>query len=652
MSVLIGRLALYLCLFSAIGGAATQLRSLKKETAPATWPWGVAALVGIVLAMATMMVAFVTHNFSLAYVAENNATFTPLLYSITGVWSALEGSLLLWVLLQSLVVIGVLGYYRKKKNEQVVRVASVVLFCVQAFFTFLLVGPADPFIKNSAHVLQGAGPNALLQDNPLVAIHPPLLYLGFVGFSVPFAFAIAVLVSGRVSERWALEQRRWTVLAWGALSVGVVLGSWWSYQVLGWGGFWGWDPVENAALLPWLTATAYIHSVIVQDRRGLFRVWNLALAVATFALTVLGTFFTRSGVLQSVHAFSSSTLGPILMGMFIVVVAIGAGLIIWRGDRLRSSVGVEQPFSREGLFVANNILFVGFAIVVLVGTVFPLLYEAVNGQQVTVGTPYFANVAAPAGVFILALMGVAPIASWRSVDPGVLWNRIRPIAWAAWTAGATAILFGVRKSVVLASLMLGVFAAGAAIRTLYGLWKSASEKGERKHLWRSPSVGGMVVHLGVVILALGIVASTSYAFRSEVVLAKGESTIVNGHRIGFGGFRTIDNALERSTQLKVTVDGAHLWPAITTFKGRSSQSVGTPAIDSNLLRDVYITFDAIGGNGAASGAQVQANLPAGSVVLGVTAEPLLAWLWIGGLIIGLGSALSFVRRPHRSEERA
>ncbi len=652
MSVLVGRLALYLCMAGALGGLTTQFLSWKKNEAARTWPWGLLALAGIVVAMGTMMVAFVTHNFSLAYVAENNATFTPLLYSFTGVWSALEGSLLLWVLLQSLVVIGVLWFYREKKNEPVVRAASMVLFAIQTFFTFLLVGPADPFIKNTAHVLQGAGPNALLQDNPLVAIHPPLLYLGFVGFSVPFAFAIAVLICGRVNENWALEQRRWTVLAWGALSVGIVLGSWWSYQVLGWGGFWGWDPVENAALLPWLTATAYIHSVIVQDRRGLFRVWNLALAVATFALTVLGTFFTRSGVLQSVHAFSSSTLGPILMGMFLVVVATGAGLIIWRGDRLRSSVGVEQPFSREGLFVANNIMFVGFAIVVLLGTVFPLLYEAINGQQVTVATPYFANVAAPAGVFILVLMGLAPIVSWRSVDSKVLWNRLRPIAWLACAALLIAILLGVKNLLVLLSLTLGVFAAGAALRTLIGLWKAAAAKGELRSLWRSPSVGGMVVHIGVVILALGIVASTSYAFRSEVALAKGQTTVVDGHRITFNGLRTINNSLERSTQVLVVVDGAHLYPAITTFHGRSSQVVGTPAIDSNLLRDVYITFDAIGANGPASGAQVQASLPAGSVVLGVTGEPLLAWLWIGGLVIGLGSALSFVRKPHRKEERA
>jgi cytochrome c-type biogenesis protein CcmF len=223
--------------------------------------------------------------------------------------------------------------YRREVTDAVVRWATLTLMAVGLFFTGLMAGPADPFVFNPDFRRSvGAGPNALLQNNPLVAIHPPLLYLGFVGFSIPFAFAIAMLVTGRVNDRWPLEQRRWIVLAWGSLSVAIVMGSWWSYEVLGWGGFWGWDPVENAALLPWLTATAYIHSIIVQDRRGLFRVWNISLAVTTFALTVLGTFFTRSGVLQSVHAFSSSTLGPILISFFLITVGGALVLIIWRGD--------------------------------------------------------------------------------------------------------------------------------------------------------------------------------------------------------------------------------------------------------------------------------------------------------------------------------
>jgi cytochrome c-type biogenesis protein CcmF len=556
---------------------------------------------------------------------------------------------MLWVLLQSAITFGVLLYYRRDRDSPVVGWAAIVLLCVGAFFTLLMMGPADPFIHNAAHVLQGAGPNALLQDNPLVAVHPPLLYLGFVGFSVPFAFAIAMLVTGRVQERWPLEQRRWTVLAWGSLSLGIVLGAWWSYQVLGWGGFWGWDPVENAALLPWLTATAYIHSVIVQDRRGLFRVWNLSLAIATFSLTILGTFFTRSGVLVSVHAFSSSTLGPLLIGFFFFVVVVGASLLAWRGDRLRAPVGVDHPLSREGLFVANNILFVGFAIVVLLGTVFPLLYQAINGTQVTVGTPYFASVAAPLSVLLLVLMAIAPLVSWRSADAKVLWSRTRMSAWTAILAVVVLLVAGVRRPAEVIAVFLAVLAAGAALRTLRGSLVAALRRGSWRSVLRAPSTGGMIVHLGVVVLALGIVTSTTYVTRSEVTLATGQRTVVDGQLVSFDGFHNITDALKTATQLKVSVDGHQLRPAITTFNGRGGTTVGTPAIDSNLARDVYVTFDAVGGNGGTSGAQVQSGLPAGSVVLGVTVEPLLAWLWLGGLVIGLGSALSFFRRRYAED---
>ncbi len=645
----LGRIALYVAFIGAAGGVVDQVLALRAKRRSRSLFFAVLALAGIVGAVAVMQYALITHNFSLAYVAENNATFTPLLYSITGMWSALEGSLLLWALLLAGLTLGVIYFYRRSASDEVVGWASVVLFAIGAFFTFLMMGPADPFLHNPAHVLQGAGPNALLQDNPLVAVHPPLLYAGFVGFSVPFAFAIAMLITGRVQDRWPLEQRRWTVLAWGSLSVGIILGAWWSYQVLGWGGFWGWDPVENAALLPWLTATAYIHSVIVQDRRGLFRVWNLSLAIATFALTVLGTFFTRSGVLQSVHSFSSSTLGPLLIGLFFFTVALGAVLLSWRGDALRSPVGVDHPLSREGLFVVNNIMFVGFAIVVLLGTVFPLLYEAVNGTQVTVGTPYFATIAAPLSIVLLALMAIAPLVSWRTVDRRVLWNRLRVSAWTSLGVVAILIVTNVRHVAVLVAAFLATLAAGAAIRTLRGAVLAAKRRGSWTGALRAPSTGGMVVHLGVVVLAIGIVASTSYTTRSEVTLATGQRTVVSGQLVSFSGFRSVKDALLSATQLVVDVDGHTLLPAVTTYNGRTGQTVGTPAIDSNLLRDVYVTFDAVGGNGATSGAQVQSNLPAGSVVLGVTVEPLLAWLWVGGLIVGAGSFVSFFRRRHHDE---
>jgi cytochrome c-type biogenesis protein CcmF len=648
----LGRAFVYVAVLSFAGGITFQALAIRRNRPAYAMFFALFGLAGVIGAVGVMQYALVTHNFSLAYVAENNATFTPLLYSITGMWSALEGSILLWALLLAALIVGVIHRYRTEDRDSVVAWARLVLFVTVGFFTILMAGPADPFLHNplAAHAT-GAGPNALLQDNPLVSIHPPLLYFGFVGFTVPFAFAVAMLITGRVQERWPMELRRWTVLSWGSLSVGIILGAWWSYQVLGWGGFWGWDPVENAALLPWLTATAYVHSVIVQDRRGLFRIWNLSLAIATFALTILGTFFTRSGVLQSVHSFSSSTLGPLLIGFFFLTVGGAVALLVWRGDRLRSPVGVDRPFSREGLFVANNIIFVGFAIVVLLGTVFPLLFEAVNGQQVTVGTPYFASVAAPAATVLLVLMAIAPLVSWRAGNRTILWNRMRMSAWIALLLVAVLRVNGVAKPIDLAAYFLATLAAGTALRTLRTTIVGARRRSEP--WWsalRGPAAGGMVVHLGIVILAVGIVTSTSYAIKREIALSPGQSTVVGGQIITFEGFRPFSDSLRYGEELVLRVNhSSTLMPAITTFRGRAGQKVSTPAIDSNLQRDVYLTFDAVGGP-AQSGAHSDASLAANAVGIGVTVEPLLSWLWIGGLMVGVGSALSFLRRRHRESE--
>ena len=420
-------------------------------------------LVGAVVAVLAMEHALITHDFTLVFVAQNNSTVTPLLYSVTGLWSALAGSILLWGLVLSVVSTVFVWRYRAQAADPVIRWATFVLFAVSAFFFGLMLDPADPF-RTAAGVTSGLGPNSLLQDNPLVAIHPPLLYAGFVLFTVPFAFAIGMLATGRVGDRWQVECRRWTLLAFTFLSVGIVLGAWWSYQVLGWGGFWGWDPVENAALLPWLCGTAYLHSVLVQERRGLMRVWNLSLSIATFALTILGTFLTRSGVIASVHAFSESSLGPLLIGFFFVVVIVGFGLIAWRGDRLRSPGGIDAPLGREGAFLLNNVLFVGFAFVVLLGTVYPLLYEAMTQQQVTVGAPFFNTVAVPAGLTLLFLMAVAPMLSWRKMSGAVLWQRLAIPVWVGVLTVVVCVAWGLRGTAALVGFGLGAMAAATAAR--------------------------------------------------------------------------------------------------------------------------------------------------------------------------------------------
>ena len=609
---------------------------------------------GGMLATGAMQWALITHDFSIVYVAENNARATPLIYSITGMWSALEGSILLWALLLSLYVVVVVWHYRSRAADEVVGWATAVLLGITAFFFGLMVGPANPFVTSSgSSPSSGQGPNALLQNNPLVAIHPPLLYAGMVGFAVPYAFAVGMLITGRVGESWHVDTRRWAIVAWTSLSVGIVLGAWWSYQVLGWGGFWGWDPVENAALMPWLVGTAYVHSIVVQERRGLLRIWNLTLAVACFALTVLATFFTRSGVVQSVHAFSASALGPILLTFFTLVVLSALGLMAWRGDALRSTVGIDAAFSREGAFVLNNLLFVGFALVVLLGTVFPLLYDAIHGGQVTVGPPYFNSLAVPLGIGLLTLMALAPLLSWRKAAGSVVVRRIEVPAWIGTIVVVILVVAGVRGILPLAGFFLGTVAAASAARSLLLEARAERRRGDSGlRALTGRSGGGMVVHLGVVILAVGIVASTSYVSRSEVTLRPGATVEVHGHHITFVGMRTVSTPAKQSSQVVLRVDRrGEFTPGISQFAGRSSEPVGTPSIDSGLFGDVYLTFDAIGRKGSTSGAQIAGDVPPGSVVIGVVVEPLLAWLWIGGLTMGIGGLLAFIptRRRPRTE---
>ena len=609
-------------------------------------------LLGALIATGAMQWALITHDFSLVYVAENNARATPLIYSITGMWSALEGSILLWGLALSVFLVVVVFHYRKRADDDVVGWAIAIMFAVAAFFFGLMVGPASPFVSTPNDVpTSGAGPNALLQNNPLVAIHPPLLYVGMVGFTVPFAFAMAMLITGRVNETWHVDTRRWSLIAWTSLSVGIVLGAWWSYQVLGWGGFWGWDPVENAALMPWLCGTAYVHSIVVEERRGLLRVWNLSLAVACFALTILATFFTRSGVVQSVHAFSSSALGPLLIGFFAVVVLSALALIAWRGDQLRSTVGIDAAFSREGAFVLNNLLFVGFAAVVLLGTVFPLLYQAINGGTVTVGAPYFNSIAVPMGTGLLLLMAVAPVLSWRKASGRVVLKRLEVPAWVAGITVVILVAAGVRGIVPLGAFFLGALAGASAIRSIVLELRAQRRRGlSGMGAFLGRSGGGMIVHLGVVILAVGVVASTSYVSRGELTLHPGQSVSFDGHRFEFLGTRKIVTPAKQSLVVVIKVDGAgEFKPGISQFAGRSSESVGSPAIDSSVFGDVYLTFDAQGNQGGTSGAQVSPGLAPGSIVIGVIVEPLLPWLWIGGVIIGIGGLLAFVPTRRRSK---
>jgi cytochrome c-type biogenesis protein CcmF len=636
MNALVGQSAVLLGFLAALTGAATLASGLARGRRASlrngrihVWIVLGAAL----LAVFAMQRALITHDFSLRYVADNNSVSTPLLFCITGMWSALEGSILLWALVLSGYMAAVTHRFRDRQTDPMVGWATLVMFVVAAFFFGLMLGPANPFREVAGRIpLDGPGPNPLLQNHPLVAFHPPMLYLGYVGFTVPFAFAVAALVTGRIGEGWLVETRRWTLFAWGFLTVGIVLGAWWSYEVLGWGGYWAWDPVENASFLPWLTGTAFIHSVMVQERRGMLRVWNLSLLLATFSLTILGTFLTRSGVLDSVHAFTESPIGPAILTFFAVIVAVGVGLIGWRGDQLRSPGTMDSPLSREGAFLANNVLFAAFAFVVLLGTVFPLIAEALNGDRLSVGRPYFDGMTRPIGFTLLFLMAIAPVLPWRKASGELLRQRLQ---WPLTVAASTVVLcvaFGLRGAAPLLAFGLGAFAASAAGRQLA---LSARRQGWRGLLGRAN--GGMVVHVGVVVIAVAFAASSSYGHRKEFRLAEGTSASLAGHQITYLGSREEQHPNRKSVVADVRIDGAHVYrPALNKFPF-ASQAIGTPSVRTSGIDDVYLTLVS------------PPREAGGPAVIGVIIQPLVMWLWVGGAIMGLGTLMAAVpgrrRRP-------
>ncbi len=596
---------------------------------------------GAVLATVAMEIALVTHDFSLQYVADNGSRSTPLLYTVASLWSALEGSIILWALVLSGFLAALVRRFADQAGDPLVAWATLAMFVVAAFFFALMVGPADPFTTVAGAVpADGPGPNPLLQNHPLMAVHPPLLYLGYVGFTVPFAFAVAALVTGRVGEGWLAATRRWTLVAWGFLTTGIVLGAWWSYEVLGWGGFWAWDPVENASFLPWLTGTAYLHSVMIQQRRGMLRVWNLSLLVATFSLTILGTFLTRSGVLDSVHSFTESPIGPWLLSFFGATVVVSLGLIGWRGDRLRAPGRIDSPVSREGAFLANNVVFAAFAFVVLLGTVFPLLVEAVNDDRISVGTPYFNRMTMPLGLVLLFLMAVAPALPWRKASGELLRTRLHWPAWAATGVVVAAVLLGARGLAPLLAFGLGAFAAAAALRQL-ALAARASRR-------RGGSVlagvvgranGGMVVHLGVVLVAVAFAAASSYDSSVEARLAPGESVTLAGHTVTYLGMdEPVVSGQRETVAARVQVDGGQVFqPALNRFPN-ATQTIGTPSVRTGLTEDVYLTLVA------------GPDQPGDPAVIGVVVQPLVVWLWIGGGVMALGTVLAVWPGEHRRRQ--
>ncbi|OLE49294.1 MAG: hypothetical protein AUG01_05930 [Candidatus Rokubacteria bacterium 13_1_20CM_2_69_58] len=602
---------------------------------------GVFVLVTACLAL--LMYAFLTFDFSVRYVATNTNLGTPFYYRITGVWGALEGSIILWTWMLALYTLIVILRHRESARELYPWVLTVMLG-VLAFFLLVITVAAPPFARLHPVPADGHGLNPLLEDTGMIT-HPVALYLGFTGLTVPFAFAMAALITGRVGDAWLTMTRRWTIVAWYFLSLGLLIGGWWSYHVLGWGGYWAWDPVENAAFMPWLTATAFLHSVMIQERRRMLQLWNLALVIMTFGLTLFGTFLTRSGVIASVHAFTQGTIGAFFLGFLTLVLLTALGLLAWRWDALGAQGALDSVVSRESAFLLNNVMLVAAAFTVFFGTVFPLLSEALRGVKVSVGAPFFNQVNVPLFLGLIFLMGVGPLIAWRraSVD-NLRRNFLGPVLTGV-AAAAFFFALGVHSALAVLTLALTVFVAATIALDFARATRVRARMGEpllpamggllRRHNRR---YGGFVVHLGVLIIAVGVTGSQAWSVQTETTLGRGESTELAGYRVRFEDLA----ASEESNHFKVagafTVSDGRVLGVLRPAKKFYPQEQSPIAyVDYRLgLReDIYLVLGDFARDGSRATVKLQVNR-------------LVSWIWIGGLVLTAGAGLAILPETKRT----
>ena len=631
-------IALALALYAMVAGAMGAVRRDARLQTSARLT-AVAIFLATTTAIVVMIAALLTDDFSVKYVAEHSRIDSPVWVKVVTLWAALEGSILLWAWLLT----GYAAVMATTTPNTVLRPwALAIMQAVTVFFLGVVVLVANPFIVLAAPPLDGPGANPLLQNHWMMAVHPVLMYLGFVGLTVPFAFAMAALITRRPGTEWMALTRRWTLTGWGFLTAAIISGGWGSYEVLGWGGYWAWDPVENVSFMPWLTATAFLHSVQVQERRRMLKSWNVLLIVLTFALSILGTFLTRSGVVSSVHAFGDGPVGPVFLGFFFVVAIASLGLVAWRWDQVRDRAELDAAVSREGAFLTVNVLFLAMTFAVLIGTLFPLIVEAFNGARVTVGAPFFDQTALPLWMTVLLLMGVGPLLPWRKAEDQSLRRNlaIMTVAFAVAVVGALAL--GMRAvypvlTIGLAGWNLASVAlllAGAVVPRARLARRGLAATTLRYASEQRRKVGSMVVHLGVIVLALGIVGSSGYRTDVQVRLPYGERITAAEYEL-----EALRPFAEQSTgRTSVGVEVA-VWqgdrvvqtlrPRINVF-GENSMAVPTAAVRYTFGHDLYLSV---------AGA-VDPN--ADSVIMRVVRSPLIVWVWLGGLVmaIGTGWALS------------
>ena len=652
----LGRALLFLGLgASAAGISAGVIAGLRRSSEAARWTRNLTLVSAGAFTLATLLMiyALLVHDFSVAYVADVGSTTSPVMISIVSLWSSLDGSMLFWAFVAAAYA-GFFAWRTRFDDPARVGWALAVQLLVLLFFALLVAGEATPFALVSPAPPEGPGPNPLLQNHILMAVHPPTLYLGYVGMAVPFGMAVAALATGKLDASWTSTMRSWSLFIWAFLTLGIILGGWWSYEVLGWGGYWAWDPVENASLLPWLTFTAFLHALIVAERRGRLGLLALVLVIASFLLTMLGTFMTRSGVFNSVHSFTQSPIGPVFLG-FLTLCLVGSVLLLAsRMDALKIEIGPKprsaQPVSREAGFLLANLVLVAFAATVLLGTVYPLINQAVTGDQVSVGGPYYEKMTLPLIAGLLALMGIGPALPWGGASSKVLLRQLLPPAIIAITVGVIAKLMGLDNGWVHVSLTLASFAAVVSLRELWAPIRAGLRRADQP-VWmvpftalaRSPRRSGAhIAHLGVVVLAISIGLSTAYKQEVELSVALGQSTEWNGYTIGFLGADRLDEPHRSSTRARLAVfEGRHdlgeLVPALNKYP-RMSQSIGTPAVIHRLTEDLYISA---------------VRVASDQVSIRAYVEPMVSWVWLGGILMVLGGLLACLPplRRRREQER-
>jgi cytochrome c-type biogenesis protein CcmF len=638
--------ALYAFL-AGIAGIITRRTLLRRSALHA----GMAVFFLVTLAVAGLEYFFFTDNFSLAYVAEHSNRALPLFYKFAALWAGQEGSLLWWSWLLSAYAFFVL-LLNRKKHPELMPYVGVVVAGVQIFFLTL-----NNFVANAFNVLGAPDANGVLRvaslsdgrgltpllQYPEMVIHPPMLYLGYTGFTIPFAFALAALLGRYPGEKWIHITRRWTMIAWCFQTVGILLGAHWAYAMLGWGGYWEWDPVENASLLPWITGTAFLHSVMMQEKRGMMKVWNVWLVFTTFMLCILGTLLTRSGMVNSVHAFAQSSIGSWFVG-FLCIVLVVCFLAYWKNrDYLRSDNQLDSLVSRESSFLFNNLVLLAACFAVLWGTLFPILSEWVVGSKVSVGAPFFNQVNVPIAMFLLLLTGLGPLLAWRKTSLDAL---KRNFAWplaGALLAGVVAFIFGFRNFYALVCLILSVF----VVLTVFAeFFRGARVLSARENTSLVTAVGsltmrntrrygGYVVHLGMVMIFLGIAGS---AFNKDVQaeLNVGQSLAIGPYTVLCQNFDATanDNYQSQRATLEVFRGGKSemmLYPERRFFPA-SGETETIVATRSSPLRDLYVVY---------AGRSPQDGNP----VIHAYLNPLVKWIWFGGLVVVLGTGLALM--PNR-----